>query len=526
MGHSDPLPDHVQGLCRALAQSNGQSVQLHETHISWVIVGGEEAYKLRKRLKLPFADFSKLRARRDDCFKELALNRRWAPELYLDVVAVQGSDLAPNLGGPGPVIDYAVRMKRLADGALLKQRIDASLVTPSDMSLLAQVIAGVHQAAPVIVEAEPGAGLRQVSTSLRSVLDQLFQQPMDDDDHRLLMDARTWVEAEMTRGAAWMQQRADSGFVRDCHGDLHVENVAWMDGGWLLFDGVEFDDGLRAVDVIGDLAFLTMDLKVHGREDLAFALLDAYLQQTGDYEGVKLLRLHEVHRALIRLLVGRLPGAHGDASSSKAYLTLIASAVRALHARDVRLVLMHGLSGSGKSVLSGYIAWRLPAIRARSDVERKRLFGMRALDDSSAMGQSIYTEQANQRTASRLLQCAEWALEGGWSFIADATFLRSAERDRFWQLAERLGCEVSIVHCEADLEGIRRRVRARTVLGQDASEATEDVLRHQMAVAEPLLAEELACTLTACTAHAIGSEGITAICLGILGTPIACQRHV
>lgn len=526
MSRSDHLPDHVRGLCQLLAQKAGQPVQLHETHISWVIVSGQDAYKLRKRIKLPFADFSTLEARRDDCLKELALNRRWAPDLYRGVVEVRGSDQTPELGGSGALIDFAVHMRRLADHSLLKHRIEASQVEPSDMCLLAHAIADVHQAAPVLAENETGALRGLVATSLRSLLDQLLQQPMHRADVQVLTSARAWVEAQLARCAKWLQARVDGGFVRDCHGDLHLENVVWMNDGWLLFDGIEFDDRLRTVDVISDLAFLTMDLKVHGREDLAFALLDAYLEQTGDHEGVKLMGLYEVQRALVRLLVASLPGSRCEPILAKAYLKFVALSVQAPSEKRAHLVLMHGLSGSGKSVLSGDIAMWLPAIRARSDVERKRLFGMQALSNSAELGQSIYTEQANQLTTSRLLQCAQWALEGGWSFVADATFLRRAERDRFWQLAEKLGCGVSIVHCEVDMDGLRRRVRERAVGGRDASEASVRVLLHQLSVVEPLSQTELACAMTVCTEHRVSLAGVAAICFGIRGAVIGRQRQV
>lgn len=514
--HLERLPDHVRGLCKLLARQTGQPVQLHETHLSWVLVCGDEAFKLRKRIGLPFVDFRRPEARRDDCLKEVALNSRWAPELYLGVVEIRGCDLNPSLGGSaGPLIDWAVRMKRLPDGALLKHRIDASRVEPRDMHPLADVVAEMHRQAPVVAETAAAESRRLAETSFAGVLDQLRARVTDSSDARMLECIGTWVDAQWSRCAALMQKRADHGFVRDCHGDLHLENVAWVEGVWRPFDGIEFDEGLRQVDVISDLAFLTMDLKVHGRPDLAFALLDAYLQHTGDHEGVKLLRLYEVQRALVRLLVAGLPGAHCEASLSRDYLTFAARAVQSSCEERLHLVLMHGLSGSGKSVLSGELASCLPAIRARSDVERKRLFGLQALDDSRAAGQRIYTKQAHRRTASRMLQCAKWALQGGWSFVADATFLRRSDRDRFRRLAERMGCELCIVHCEVDMEGLHRRLRERAATGHDASEATEAVLIRQLSRIEPMDREEKACTLTVCTARPIGPTQMAAICAGI-----------
>lgn len=515
MDRLDDVPDHVQGLKRLLERRAGRPVELHETHISWVLVDDEFAYKLRKHVKLPFADFSTLAARREDCQKEVALNRRWAPNLYLGVVEVHGSDVLPQWDGPGQVVDCAVLMNRLPDGALLKDRVGASRITADDMAALAKTIADVHQAAPVVEVRHPASSVQGMAAVFSSLLVPLRRCPLNDADARQLAGINTWVEEQLQRSARWIEDRASGGFVRDCHGDLHLGNVARMDDGWLLFDGLEFDDALRKVDVMSDLAFLTMDLKVHGCGPLAFALLDAYLQLTGDHEGIRLLRLHEVHRALVRVLVLRMRGPEAGQPSSDAYMSFIAASMDAGAAGQPRLVLMHGFSGSGKSILSAEIASSLPAVRARSDVERKRLFGLTALDDSKAAHLDIYSAKASERTVERLAHCAEWALEGGWSFIADATFLRQAERDCFKALARRRGCPLVIVHCEAELEILCRRTRARSDAASDASEATEWVIWHQIASAQPLRLDELARALTVCTERPISSLGIAALCLGI-----------
>jgi hypothetical protein len=512
MNSLDHLPAHVRGLWHVLARHAVHGIALHETHISWVLLDDTHAYKLRKRIKLPFVDFSSLAARRDDCMKEVALNSRWAPDLYLGVVDITGSDEQPELEGRGPVIDCAVRMRRLPAQSLLKDRIIAgSRLSPSDMGLLAQAIVQAHHAAPVITGNARVPSHWDIGPALQALLDQLLDHAANDAQRQWLSHIDTWVHGQLARGKAWMQSRARGGFIRDCHGDLHTGNVAWWNGRWTLFDGIEFDAKLRTIDVMADLAFMTMDLKVLGRADLAFALLDAYLLQTGDHDGLKMLRLHEVHRALVRMLVARLAGD----PSHDAYMAFIDAAMADSVANQSRLVLMHGLSGSGKSVVSQALTVALSAVRACSDVERKRLYGLHAQARSDAT-QDIYTDEANERTLARLLQCAQASLEGGWPFIADATFLTQAARGRFWSMAERLACAVTIVHCEADLQTLRNRIRIRQSAGLDPSEATEDVLLIQVARAEPLTRQELACAVTACTEKALSAHDITALCEGIL----------
>ncbi|MDO9005803.1 MAG: AAA family ATPase [Aquabacterium sp.] len=509
------VPDHVLGLRRLLERKAGHAVELHETHISWVLVDDEFAYKLRKNIKLPFVDFSTLAARREDCQKEVTLNRRWAPNFYLGVVEVHGNDVLPGWDGPGQVVDFAVLMRRLPEGSLLKDLVAASRIKRDDMASLAKTISDVHEAAPIADMSSPASCAKGVGAALSNLLDQLQRSPLDDADARRLDGIRAWVKAELARSSPWIEARALGGMVRDCHGDLHLGNIARTNEGWLLFDGLEFDDGLRRADVMSDLAFLTMDLKVHGCQELEFALLDGYLQHTGDHEGVRLLRLYEVHRALVRLLVVRMRGLNAGLSSGDAYLSFITASMERGVASQPCLVLMHGLSGSGKSKLSADIAVSLPAVRARSDVERKRLFGLTELADSKASHLDIYSAHANERTLKRLADCAEWALQGGWSFVADATFLLQADRDCFRALAQRTQCGFTIVHCEAELDTLCRRTRARGEAAKDASEATESVIWHQIASAEHLRPDELECALTVCTERQISSAGIAAICQAI-----------
>lgn len=475
----------VNALRAHLQASTGQPVDLHETHISWVLLAGELAYKLKKPVRLPFLDFSTPALRQHFCEEEVRLNRRLAPSLYLGVVPVCGTPEAPRIGGAGPVIDHAVCMRRFAPGALLSELLAAGHVLPQDIDPLAQRLADFHRDAPVAPGGmgEPGA---QPALDVLAQLEAGGAQPQ-------LAALRAWVEAQAQGlSGAWLARRR-AGAVRECHGDLHLANVVKVGDELLAFDCIEFDPALRWIDVMSDVAFLVMDLQAHGRRDLAFRFLDGYLQRSGDYAGLPVLRFQQVYRALVRALVSRLR----TAADGPDYL---ACAQRlAQPAGGARLLITHGLSGSGKSSLAGRLLEAAGAVRVRSDVERKRLFGLAALQASAGQSAAVYSAEATQRTFARLGECAGQALRAGYPVIVDATFLRRAERRTFQALAAGLHLPFAILHCHAGEAVLRQRVAARGAGGADASEATLAVLEQQEAYLEPLQPDELAVTLEART---------------------------
>jgi uncharacterized protein len=475
----------VHALRAHLQASTGQPVDLHETHISWVLLVGDLAYKLKKPVRLPFLDFSTIESRRHFCEEEVRLNRRLAPSLYLDVVPVCGTPEAPRLNGVGPVIDHAVRMRRFAPGALLSELLAAGHLQPHDIDSLALRLADFHRDAPVAPAGgvEPGA---QPAFDVLAQLEAGGAQP-------LVAALRAWV-GEQAQGlqAAWLARRR-AGAVRECHGDLHLANVVKVGDEVLAFDCIEFDAALRWIDVMSDAAFLSMDLQAHGRRDLAFRFVDVYLQRSGDYAGVQVLRFQEVYRALVRALVGRLRTAAGGPDYLACALRL------AQPAGGARLLITHGLSGSGKSSLAGRLLEAAGAIRVRSDVERKRLFGLAALQSSAGRGGDVYSAEATRRTFARLGECAGHALRAGYPVIVDATFLRRADRRTFQALAAELQVPFAILHCQASEAVLRQRVAARGAGGADASEASVEVLVQQLAHREPLQPDELAATMEAAT---------------------------
>jgi len=501
----------IDALRDRLQADTGQPVELQETHISWVLLTDRLAYKLKKPLRLPFVDFSTLALRKYFCEEEVRLNRRLSPSLYLGVLPVCGTAQAPRIGevgDGGAPIDYAVCMQRFAPGALLSERLAAGTLLPVQLDRLARRLVDFHRDASVAPPAPPDNAAAQAVQPVLKVLQQL----QTGGDSPYLNEVRAWVNGQVPAlQQAWPARRL-SGAVRECHGDLHLANAVLIDDDVTAFDCIEFDPALRWIDVMSDVAFLIMDLKAHGRSDLAFGFLDAYLQRSGDYAGLQVLRFYEVYRALVRALVARvrwqvtgtaLPPASPDYLACARQLVLTAGG-------PARLLITHGLSGSGKSTVAGQLLALTGAIRLRSDVERKRLFGLDALQRSVGHDVNIYTPEASRRTFDHLRACARTALLAGYPVIVDAAFLRRAERRAFQSLAAELGVPFSILHCEASEALLRQRVAARTWGGNDASEADVTVLEHQLTDHDPLDEEERAIALQLVTGVAVDVAGLRA----------------
>jgi predicted kinase len=305
--------------------------------------------------------------------------------------------------------------------------------------------------------------------------------------------------------AGWLHPlwiaRQKEGAVRECHGDLHMSNLVMLDGELTPFDCIEFEPALRWIDVASDLAFLTMDLKAHGRSDLAGRLLDSWLQHTGDFQGLRVLAFYEVYRAAVRAMaeasVLQDRGAHGVAPVQD-YLAL-ATGLAATPGGHGCLLITHGFSGSGKSTVALQLMRATGAVRIRSDVERKRLFGIDMLADSQAHGLDIYDERSNYRTFDRIESCARNALSAGYPVIVDAAFLRQSDRKRFREMAAELDLPFAILHCRAGEATLRARVTQRAGAGADPSEAGLQVLERQLSGHEPLDAGELSRTIEVMT---------------------------
>jgi aminoglycoside phosphotransferase family enzyme/predicted kinase len=468
---------------RALVEALARRLpaRLLETHISWVLLGEDTAWKIKKPLRLPFVDYGTLERRRHFCEEELRLNRRLAPSLYLGVARITGSPAAPTLDGPGEALEYAVRMRRFADGALFGEQLAAATLRAEDVDRLAWLVAGLQQRSP---PADPAAGFALPQQRLQVALAALggaAAVATEPEQSRL----RQWLQASAAELAPLWAQRREGGAVREGHGDLHLDNVVSLDDGVEAFDCIEFDPALRWIDVLDEIAFPVMDFSARGRDDFAFRLLTLWLDLTGEHGALPALRFAVVYRALVRLHVEHLRHPDDPAPARRYLQAALAWTERA----PPQLAITHGLPASGKTVASQQWLQQHGAIRLRSDVERKRLFGLAMLERSSERGLDLYGAQATERTYQRLFTLARAILQAGYPVILDAAFLRHDERQAALARARELGVPFTIVHCEAPPEMLRQRLLARR---GDASEADLAVLQHLQAAAEPLTDEERA----------------------------------
>ena len=483
--------ERVSALRAWLQTSQSSPVRLVETHISWVLLADALAYKIKKPVRLPFLDFTTLAARRFYCDEELRLNRRLAPLLYLDVVNICESPEGPRFDSVGRVRDVAVRMRRFPDGALWSEMLAAGILAPHHVDAMAQKLTDFHSAAAVAPpdSAFGSAAIHERVT--RRLVDAIEAAPPGAATSGVDIDwpaLRAWLGAQVQALAPLWEARRRDGRVRECHGDLHLANVLQLGEEATAFDGIEFDPELRWIDVLDDVAFLAMDLLAHGQRGLAFRFINAYLEASGDYDGLPALRFHMVCRALVRAQVtaiGRGQGVRSaDACEEPGYLVLASILSRST---DARLAITHGLPGSGKSFVSQAVLEVAGAIRVRSDVERKRLFGLGALQSSlEVVPGGIYDKGTTERTYARLRAVAEVALGAGWPVVVDAAFLYRSERAQFAELAAALALPFSIFDCRAALPLLRGRLEQRQANGVDPSEADVAVLELLSQSDEPL----------------------------------------
>jgi aminoglycoside phosphotransferase family enzyme/predicted kinase len=492
---SGPWPHPVQ-----------EPIGLVETHISWVLLTGPYAYKLHKPVNLGFLDFTGLEQRLHDCREELRLNLRLSQDLYLGLVAVVDSPAglrvveaseepgsAPLPGGVLP-LEVGLRMRQFPQEALLPAALARGAIDGKQLEALALDLARFHQRAAVApadgAYGTPAAVLQPVRDNITALEPRLPAHA-----HPLLEQVRRWSERCFADIRPLLEQRLAAGRVRECHGDLHLGNMLLLDGRIQVFDCLEFSPSLRWIDVISDMAFLVMDLEERGAPVLANRLLNAWLGETGDYDGLRLWHWYSSYRAMVRAKVAALSG---DIPGALAYLN---RAHQASQPGSPRLLLCHGLSGSGKSHLSRQLAGPLGAILLRSDVERKRRFAQQpgmppaaATDpasDTAPNNSNLYAASVSDALfLEQLPQLAEGLLGVGFSVIVDATFLRAAYRAAMEAVAERCAVPLVILDLQVPRPLLERRISGRQRAGGDPSDADLAVLARQLLCQEPLTAAE------------------------------------
>jgi aminoglycoside phosphotransferase family enzyme/predicted kinase len=462
-----------------------EGAEVLQTHISSIVITPERVYKFKKPVDFGFLDYTSLEKRRHFCEEEIRLGTLGAPGLYLGVVPVYGAVERPSLQAKGAPVEYAVCMRRFEEEAQLDNLLEAGGLQSGQIDAIAQKLAQFH------CEAEPAAKesvFGEPETVLVPMLENIdhLDELLGEGDASTLETIRSWTVREHKRRTPLIRKRKAAGFVKECHGDLHLRNMALYEGVIIFFDPIEFNEKLRHIDTISDLAFLLMDLEARGRPQFANRLLSLYLEENGDYEGVALLPLYKVYRAMVRAKVAALQlpqrtdpaEKEAIARESREYMKL---ALSFLKKPESFLAVMHGFSGSGKSVAALRLVERAGAIRLRSDRERLRLF---------TEEEGRYAPDATERTYARLAEIARSLLLEGERVVADATFLRRWQRDLFYRLGEELGVSLFLFHAEAPESVLFERVAAREGEKRDISEATAEVLKLQLSRNDPLQNDE------------------------------------
>ena len=459
------------------------TVDCIETHASYVFLAGGFAYKMKRAVKYPFLDFSTLERRESACRNELRINRRTAPQLYLEVVPVtEGADVGFRLGGEGKPVEWLLVMRRFAQDSLLDAAAAEGRLSIESMGPLAKAIAVFHASADRILTQD-----QAVRPFARIIADNESEIAAGPD---VFAPEAAAELARRTRQAfealvPLLRKRAQDGYVRHCHGDLHLRNIVEIDGAPVLFDAIEFDDSLATIDVLYDLAFLLMDLGKRGLGPHANAALNAYLNQSesGNLLGLEALPFFLSLRATIRAKVDLLRAARVAAreaasvrEEARAYFDL----ARSLFAPALpRLIAIGGLSGSGKSAVARALAPQLArfpgAVIVRSDMERKRLFGVPPEERLSA---EAYTQSVSDQVYAMCRKRAALALAAGWPVILDAVHARPEERDAVAALAAAHGASFTGLWLEASASLMRERVAQRR---GDVSDATPEVVEAQLA---------------------------------------------
>ena len=482
------------GACAGAPGASG----LIETHLSALLLAGAQVYKLKKPIITGFVDFSTLEARHEACEQELRLNRRTAPRWYLSVVAVRqtATGVRITLAGDNsvagaPVLDWAVHMRRFDDSQRLDRLAQRGELTGEMIDRLAETVARFHAQQ---VPAPPGYGRAEATRHwARENLAELAALVQGDADRQAVSALQRWTEQRGAALAGLMDLRCRTGHVREVHGDLHLGNIVWSGGAPVLFDALEFNDSLRHIDTLGDLAFCFMDLQAQGLPRLAWRFISNALEASGDWAALPLLAWWAVYRAAVRAKVALLGAAGSDGPAQRLALDgqvrrylAVAAGLAGLapaepEASGLRLVLMFGLAGAGKSTVAAALAERLGAVRLRSDVERKRLFGA---SPTARTVPGLYSLDATRRTYERLQELAHEALGAGVSVVVDAASLRRSERDGMRAVAAQHGADFTLLVCTAPPDVLQARLQLRQRANNDASDATPEVLSFQQGVAE------------------------------------------
>lgn len=454
-----------------------------ETHISHLFFVGDLVYKVKKPVRFSFLDYSTLERRKYFLDEELRLNRRLAPQVYLEVLPISHQSGCWSLGSDVNPVEYTLRMRRLPAERMLNFLLERDQVTPGMMRSLAEILASFHAQAP--------AGAEISARGAPEAIQALWDENLADIRPFVgrLLDAETF-DAFADFGARFIAKHRDSllrrvreGRIREVHGDLHCQHVCFAPAGIQIFDCIEFSRELRSCDMASEIAFLLMDMEVRGARARGQDFLRRYLEMIADPELPGLLPFYKCHRALVR---GKVAGLRSGGTSAEASRYFE-------YARDVLwdaakpfLILVCGLTGTGKSTLARELSRRLGLSTISSDATRKAMAGTIARQGAVRYQEGIYSPQMTAATYTKMAEETEELFGRGEGVILDATFHRKTQREAILRLAARHGIPVAVIHCESADEIVRERLQRRAAEGRDLSDGRWEIYVEQRAAFEPI----------------------------------------
>lgn len=470
------------------------SVELIQTHVSWLFLTDTHVFKLKKPVNFGFLDFSSLDQRRFYCYEELRLNRRLCPDIYEKVIELRETDSGAAFTGDGKVIEYAVMMKRLPAEGMLDRLVDSGAVSTEEIQIVALRIASFHSAAATSAHISEFGSIEQIDYNWR----ENFEQTRTFRDSTLPPGVNeniyACIKTFIASKKALFLERILNGFIRECDGDIHLGNICLYNSTAYIFDCIEFSERFRCSDTAADIAFLLMDLDYHHRADLADAALSAYITASGDTACAGLIPFYKVYRAFVRgkveslrLLDKGINEEERAAAEKRAILYFRLAQGYCLRRRlPLTLFITCGTMGCGKSTLAGQLAFELALTTFNSDTVRKQLAGV-PLETAVKVsyGEGLYSEEMNNITYRELERSAARELSAGHSVIIDAGFGSIFERWTFAQLAASHQAKFVILLVQCDPDEQRKRLRDRSSRGASVSDGREELLKQQTAAYEP-----------------------------------------
>jgi aminoglycoside phosphotransferase family enzyme/predicted kinase len=490
---------HLKSLLKPQAYPEPTTtVQLLQTHISFILLTDQFVYKIKKAVDFEFLNFTTLDRRRFYCDEEVRLNRRLCPDIYLGVVELRESPSGACFYGDGRIIDYAVKMKRLPDEKMLHRLLDRNDLGEADIRRIARTIGEFHLKAERSDEINRIGGIAGIRRNWEENFQQLVEfvgRTLTKGDLEII---RTWVEQFIINQEELFNRRATQGFIRECDGDIHLENICLAEKVYI-FDCIEFNRRFSCSDTAADISFLLMDMEYHYRNDLAKLLLEEYIKVTQDYELPQLVDFYKLYRAVVRgkvtsfLLQDQtiLPENKILAGDHARRYFRLARGYILRQKLSTCLIITSGLMGSGKSSLTAEVSMELGLTSASSDAVRKKIAAVPLHENRhEEFGQGIYSSSCTDATYGELLRIADHELAHGRSVMIDASFSKRSYRDNFRNLAMQYGVRFLLVHTFCDEQETEKRLNARTDGSLSISDGRWELFPRQKDQYENILTDE------------------------------------